>query len=79
MDKIFSACDKYPIKGIYGEGNPLRMKAMTLLLRYSGIRLGDGVALRKSRLNGNRLFLYTQKTGTPVHVVLPPSSAPGLR
>ena len=72
MDRIYAACDSFPIKGIYGEGNCLRLRAMTLLLRYSGIRLGDGVTLKRDRLRENKLFLYTQKTGTPVHVVLPP-------
>ena len=42
-----------------------------LVLRYSGMRIGDTVKLSSARLIGNRLFLYTQKTGTPVNCVLP--------
>lgn len=42
-----------------------------LLLRYSGLRLGDAISLTTDRIKGNRLFLYTQKTGVPVHTVLP--------
>ena len=84
MDKILACCHSLPAMGVHREGNRARMKAMTLLLRYSGMRLGDCVRLRKDRISsGNRLFLYTQKTGTPVHVVLPPkviealAAAPG--
>jgi len=42
-----------------------------LLLRYSGLRIGDAVTLERSRIAGDKLFLYTAKTGTPVYVPLP--------
>jgi hypothetical protein len=42
-----------------------------LLLRYSGMRISDVVNLSAERFVGKRLFLYTQKTGVPVHVVIP--------
>jgi integrase len=53
-----------------------RMRAFVLLLRYSGLRLGDAARLPKDRISGNasscfKLLLYTQKTGVPVHVPLP--------
>jgi integrase/recombinase XerD len=35
------------------------------------MRIGDAVSLNMDRINGNRLFLYTAKTGTPVYTVLP--------
>src|SRR5271168_5123103 len=41
------------------------------LLRYSGMRISDAVALSADRLQGSKLFLYTQKTGVPVYTVLP--------
>jgi integrase len=41
-------------------------------MRYSGLRIGDTIALDESRLSDNKLLLYTAKTGTPVHVPLPP-------
>ncbi len=47
------------------------LRALVLLLRYSGLRIRDAVTLSKSRLSGNRLFLYTAKTGTSVFVPLP--------
>jgi integrase len=41
------------------------------LLRYSGLRIGDAVTLSRERLKGERLFLYTSKTGVAVHLPLP--------
>jgi integrase/recombinase XerD len=35
------------------------------------LRIGDGVTLERSRITGDKLFLYTAKTGTPVYVPLP--------
>lgn len=65
MKRILEACDRYP-------GNRNRMRAFVLTMRYSGLRIGDTIALDKSRLNGNKLLLYTAKTGTPVYMPLPP-------
>ena len=39
---------------------------------YSASPVGDGASCAVDRLSGNRLFLYTQKTGVPVSVPLPP-------
>lgn len=47
------------------------MRAFVLTLRYSGLRIGDCVALRKSDLQGDKLHLRTQKTGTAVYMPLP--------
>jgi len=48
-----------------------QLRAFVLVLRYSGMRIGDVVQLTAGRIVGNRLFLYTQKTGQPVNLVLP--------
>ncbi|MGQ0736328.1 MAG: tyrosine-type recombinase/integrase [Acidobacteriota bacterium] len=72
MNKILVGCDEFPIKGIYGEGNRKRLKAMILLLRHTGLRIRDAVTITRDRLQNGRVFLYTQKTGTPVHVPVPP-------
>jgi integrase len=66
MKRILEACDKYP-------GNRERIRAFVLTMRYSGLRIGDTIALDRSRFKGNKLLLYTAKTGTPVHVPLPPA------
>ena len=50
-----------------------RMEPMILLLRYSGLRIQDAACLERSRLTDDKLFLYTQKTGTPVYCPMPTS------
>jgi integrase/recombinase XerD len=72
MKRILEACDKY-------SGNQQRIKAFVLTMRYSGLRIGDTIALDKSRFKGNKLLLYTAKTGTPVHVPLPPLVVEALK
>jgi integrase/recombinase XerD len=65
MVRIIEACDRYP-------GNQDRLRAFVLVMRHSGLRIGDTIALDENRLNRNKLLLYTAKTGTPVYVPLPP-------
>jgi integrase/recombinase XerD len=72
VNAIVSACDRFPLKGIYGEGSRRRLRAMVLLLRYSGLRIRDAATLRRERLQNGKLLLYMQKTGVPVFVPLPP-------
>jgi integrase len=55
-----------------GLQNRRRTKALVLLLRHSGLRIGDAVTLSSERLDGDKLFLYTSKAGTPVYCPLPP-------
>lgn len=56
-----------------------RIRAMLLLLRWSGLRIQDAATLERSRLHGNKLLLYQAKTGTPVCVPLPTEAAETLR
>jgi integrase/recombinase XerD len=72
MRRIFKACDAYPTKNSFGVDNRARIKALVLLLRYSGLRIGDAACLRSDRIVGGKLHLYTAKTGTPVYLPLPP-------
>jgi integrase len=46
---------------------------MTLLMRWSGLRIRDAITLERHRLHGDSLLLYQAKTGTPVYVPLPPN------
>jgi integrase len=50
-----------------------RLRALILLMRWSGLAITDAVTLERQRLSedGN-LFLYRAKTGVPVYVPLPP-------
>lgn len=76
--RMLEACDRYPRRNSLGQDNCARIKAFVLLLRYSGLRLQDAVTLERSRLKEGKLFLYTQKTGTPVYVPLPPHAAQAI-
>ncbi len=79
MTVILEAADKFWDRGIFGKGNRKRIRALILLLRHSGLRIMDAVCLEKSRVVGDRLFLYTQKTGTPVRLPLPPHVLKALK
>jgi integrase/recombinase XerD len=52
--------------------NAQRLRALIRLMRYSGLRISDAVNLSTDRMTDDKLFLYTQKTGTAVNTVLPP-------
>jgi integrase len=73
MVKILAACEEYPDNyGRTGQQGAKRLRAFVLLLRYSGMRIGDTAACATAQVKGDRLFLYTQKTGVPVNAKLPP-------
>jgi integrase/recombinase XerD len=78
--RILAAIDRYreqfPIRGTE---NALRLRGLVLLLRYSGMRISDAVSLATDRIQGERLFLYTQKTGVAVNTVLPEFVVQALR
>ena len=61
------------------EKRGIRIRALTELMRWSGLRIRDAVTLECSRLDENKLLLYQAKTGIPVFVPLPPHVADLLR
>jgi integrase/recombinase XerD len=65
VDKILAAIKDYPDKQ-----NGIRLRALILLLRYSGLRLGDAVTISRDRIEDGTLILRTEKTGTRVRVPL---------
>jgi integrase len=67
MVSVLSACHEYPDRQ-----NAVRVRALVLLLRYSGLRIRDAVTLGRDRIRDGKLFLYTAKTGTAVWCPLPP-------
>jgi integrase/recombinase XerD len=75
MIKILTASDTLQLEadGPVAKCNAHRLKTLAVLMRYSGMRVSDAVTLTTDRLDGKKLFLYTQKTGTPVYTVLPDS------
>jgi integrase/recombinase XerD len=68
MERIVEACRTTKMKGCSND----ELVAFVLLLRYSGLRIGDASMLTIDRFKGNDLYLYTQKSGTHVYVPLPP-------
>ena len=62
-----------------GEDWSTRLRTFVLLMRWSGLRIGDAARLERSRLQSDRLLLYQAKTGTPVFVPLPHFVAEALR
>ena len=71
LKKILKACDQYPERNSFGYDNPARIRAFVLTLRYTGLRIGDCVGLRKEHLDEDRLFLRTEKSGESVYLPLP--------
>ncbi len=61
---ILAACDRYPDNyGNLGGVTAARLRAFVLLLRYSGMRIGDAASCALDRLKGDRLFKgYTRGT-----------------
>jgi integrase/recombinase XerD len=68
IKKIIAAIASYPDRE-----NAIRLMALVLLLRHSGLRLGDAVTLPRDRISSHKLLLRTEKTGTMVWVPLPRS------
>jgi integrase len=54
------------------EDTRTRLRTLTLLMRWSGLRIRDAITLERNRLEGDSLLLYQAKTGQPVYVPLPP-------
>ena len=72
MTQILEACERYTDSyGRTGKPNARKLRAFVLLLRYSGLRIGDASSCAVDRLQGDRLMLYMHKTGHPVSVKLP--------
>jgi len=69
MIRILTALEPYGKSA--GIRNAQRLRAFVLLLRYSGLRIGDAVQLDVNRIQGSKLLLHTEKTGVAVYCVLP--------
>lgn len=80
MVKLLAAADAFRETARKdGKLHAIRLRSLILVMRYSGLRIGDAVSVSMDRLIGNALFLYTAKTGTPVRVTLPDFVADALR
>jgi integrase/recombinase XerD len=80
FDRIIDSTYIYQEKGyVEYRNHATRLRILTLLMRWSGLRISDAVTLDRSRLVDNKLLLYQAKTGTPVFVPLPEDVAESLR
>lgn len=72
MENVLWACDmvrdKHPNMD---PGIEKKLRALILLMRYSGLRITDAVTLKPDRITNGKLFLYQAKTKYPVWVPLP--------
>jgi len=80
-EKIVWAMDAY--KEIHRQ-SPIRicqqLRALVLLMRYSGLRISDAVLLKRERIDrSGRLFLHQAKTRHPVLIPLPKVVLDALR
>jgi integrase len=79
--RIISAAHEYD----YGGGTDCRhrgqrLRALVLLMRWSGLSIKDAVTLERRRMDDQgALFLRRAKTGVPVFVPLPPAVVSSLR
>lgn len=73
FEKVLKACDVYP-----NRRNRVRLRALTLLLRHSGLRITDAVTLSKQQIKEGVLTLRTAKTGTDVRIPLHPDAVAAL-
>jgi integrase len=75
LDTILAAIDRYgdPRGGFIDiEDTRTRLRTLTLLMRWSGLRIRDAITFERHRLECDSLLLYQAKTGQPVFVPLPP-------
>lgn len=71
---------KKPVMGDYQKTRLQKLRALILLMRWSGLALQDALGLERVKLQAsNRLFLYRTKTGEDVFVKLPLHVADMLR
>jgi integrase/recombinase XerD len=70
FEKILKACDQ--------RKNKLILRAMILVLRYTGLRIRDVVTLQRDTVRNGKVFLRTAKTGSEVYCPLPPQAVEAL-
>jgi integrase/recombinase XerD len=68
------ACDSDPSKL-----RAIQLRALVLLMRHSGLRLGDACTLARDRITDGILTLRTEKGGTTVRLPLHPDALAALK
>lgn len=65
---LIAACDRLGVEDALTQE---RMRVLLLVLRYTGLRIGDATQLHSSQIEGTRLILRQTKTKVPVMMPLP--------
>jgi site-specific recombinase XerD len=68
MEDILWAVDQFPRMT---DKNKIRLKALILTMRWTGLRISDATVLKASAIRNGVLFLKTQKAKTDVQIPLP--------
>ncbi len=68
ITKIMAAVEQYPERP---PGRRAEVRAFVLLLRYTGLRIGDVVKLSRKEIAHDEILLHTTKTGVLVRLPLP--------
>lgn len=81
FQKILKACEVYPDKKTHNRFKEfaIRLKALVLVMRYTGLRIRDTVTLKKTGIQNGKVFLRTAKTGTQVFCPLPQTVLDALK
>ena len=71
--RILGALETFIVKNMAGARHvaAIRLRALVLLMRYSGLRITDAICCPASAIVGGKLYLGTGKTGTEVFIPLP--------
>lgn len=64
---ILSACNQVGQEAY----ERLRVRAMILLMRYTGLRIGDAVRMRRDQVRDGEIFLHAKKNGHAIIVPIP--------
>ena len=66
--RLIAACDRLGVEDALTQE---RMRVLLLVLRYTGLRIGDATQLHASQIDSGRLILRQGKTGVPVMMPMP--------
>jgi integrase len=76
MKVILKASDEHPSGR--GENRAAQMRALVLLMRHTGLRIGDACTLGRERIKDGVLTLRTEKGGTTVRIPVHPDAMEAL-
>jgi site-specific recombinase XerD len=70
-DNLIGATEWMPTRESENNMGHDRLRAMIMLLRFTGLRISDVVRFSTERLSGNNAVVHMAKTGNPVWLLLP--------